>query len=246
MAGQWWYESATGERTGPVPEAEIRRLLAAGEIHSQTLVWCYGMPDWAPIAEVSSIYQPPPLPHERSAEVQYQPKVHARSSRSGPQVRPWVRFWARNLDYGFASIALGLLAAILAPSLLEVNASAFALVTIFAWVFVESWLLSTWGTTPGKWLLRVSVHTPDDRRPSYSTALNRSFLVWWRGMAAGIPLVQLFTAIHAYEVLTKTGRTTWDRDTKLEVTHEVIDAPRAILAVAFGIGVLLLAGLANS
>ncbi|MFQ5730064.1 MAG: RDD family protein [Waddliaceae bacterium] len=81
------------------------------------------------------------------------------TSSVDPQIRPWVRFWARQLDYSFG----GLILAVLDTFLLEVNDTAFPFIVIFAWVFVESWLLSAWGTTPGKFLLRVSVRTPDIR-----------------------------------------------------------------------------------
>lgn len=158
------------------------------------------------------------------------------TSSVDPQIRPWVRFWARQLDYSFG----GLILAVLDTFLLEVNDTAFPFIVIFAWVFVESWLLSAWGTTPGKFLLRVSVRTPDGRCPSFSTALKRSFLVWLRGTGMGIPIVNLITAKHAYDILTKQRHTTWDHDTKLVVTHKIIGANQIILTIAYAIGILFL------
>ena len=46
----WYYEKA-GQRQGPVPEAELDRFLASGEINPTTLVWSEGMANWAPLAQ---------------------------------------------------------------------------------------------------------------------------------------------------------------------------------------------------
>ena len=46
-----WYYDLGGQRQGPVPEAELDRLLAAGTINGSTLVWCEGMANWAPLKD---------------------------------------------------------------------------------------------------------------------------------------------------------------------------------------------------
>lgn len=46
-----WYYDLAGQRQGPVPEAELDRLLAAGTITAKTMVWCECMADWAPLGE---------------------------------------------------------------------------------------------------------------------------------------------------------------------------------------------------
>ena len=47
----WYYEKA-GQRQGPVPESELDRLLASGEISAATLVWSEGMANWTPLGQV--------------------------------------------------------------------------------------------------------------------------------------------------------------------------------------------------
>ena len=44
---QWYYESE-GQAQGPIPEPQLRRLLADQVISSHTRVWKEGMEDWAP------------------------------------------------------------------------------------------------------------------------------------------------------------------------------------------------------
>jgi hypothetical protein len=45
----WFYE-AGGKQQGPISEAELDRLVAAGTITPATLVWREGLPDWQPLA----------------------------------------------------------------------------------------------------------------------------------------------------------------------------------------------------
>jgi hypothetical protein len=43
-----WYYLLDDETHGPVPVAQLRRLLQSGELGPDTLVWCQGMKDWVP------------------------------------------------------------------------------------------------------------------------------------------------------------------------------------------------------
>ena len=49
-----WYYEKTGQRQGPVPESELDRLLASGEIDATTLVWSEGMANWTPLGQARS------------------------------------------------------------------------------------------------------------------------------------------------------------------------------------------------
>lgn len=151
------------------------------------------------------------------------------------QVRPWVRYWARMMDIYLISIVVGVTIGVIAPDALNEKGAdqLFGLACIFAWVFVESLLLSTIGTTPGKWLLRTRLIPPAGTALSYSIALSRSFKVWWRGLGIGFPLVGFFTMIVAHGNLTKNGITSWDKDDGFTVVHHRIGPLRIIVAVAF-------------
>ena len=46
-----WYYDHGGQRQGPIPEAELDRLLASGTITTSNLVWCEGMADWTPLGK---------------------------------------------------------------------------------------------------------------------------------------------------------------------------------------------------
>lgn len=164
------------------------------------------------------------------------------------QVRPWVRYWARMFDIYSAAIVGGIAVVIFNPDAFNEKGSdqLFALAVIFAWVFIESLFLSTTGTTPGKWLFRIRLIARSGQKPDYSTAISRSFKVWWRGLGIGFPLASLITLILAHGKLMKNGTTTWDRDDGFTVLHERIGPLRVIIAATFFVGFLLLVALGNA
>ena len=153
--------------------------------------------------------------------------------------RPWVRYWARSLDIYLASIVIGFAIGFINPStFISSRNYLLGMVLIFAWMLIEAFLLSTVGTTPGKWLLKTKVSTSSGDKLFFSTALSRSFKVWWRGLGAGFPLVALITQIVAYNNLKKNGVTTWDRDDGLVVVHEHIGAIRVLVTIVFFVAFL--------
>jgi hypothetical protein len=49
-----WYYGENGQRQGPVSEADLGSLIAAGRIGPATLIWREGMAQWMPLGYVSS------------------------------------------------------------------------------------------------------------------------------------------------------------------------------------------------
>src|SRR5690606_33188016 len=54
-----WYYAIDGQRQGPVSEHEFARLVAAGTITGDTLVWRQGLEEWAPWSTLADSH---PLP----------------------------------------------------------------------------------------------------------------------------------------------------------------------------------------
>ena len=146
-------------------------------------------------------------------------------------VRPWIRFWARYLDIIIFSFASGIFLEIFAPSLLNSSEFFLTILILFVWIFVEATLLSSWGTTPGKWLLRVNLNGSGGGKMDFSGVLNRSFAVWFRGLGLGIPIVSFFTLISAHNYLKKENATSWDRDGNFTVSHGKVGIIRSIVAI---------------
>lgn len=140
--------------------------------------------------------------------------------------RPWIRFIARQIDGLVLGMPVGIIIGFVSAStdsgagLLEENPLLRLVVMVLPLIFVEAAMLSSWGTTPGKKLFGIAVYDDRGKRPTFGIALARTVLVWWRGLALGIPLVAIFTMNHAYSVLVKTGKTSWDRDLHLKVVTD--------------------------
>jgi hypothetical protein len=148
--------------------------------------------------------------------------------------RPWVRYWARSIDeFWFIAVMAFVAPSVLREASSKVPGYFFGLLALFAWVFVEPVLLSTFGTTPGKWLLRTKIVPVDGGAFTYSRALNRAFSVWLRGLGIGIPIVSLVTMSRAHARLLRTGTTSWDREGGFEIVHERIGRARTLAALLF-------------
>ena len=50
-----WYYSKNATQVGPVPDAELRAKIAAGEVTGSDMVWHEGMPDWRPLSTVDEL-----------------------------------------------------------------------------------------------------------------------------------------------------------------------------------------------
>ena len=253
---QWFYEDS-GQQRGPVDELEIRSLLESGKIRAQTLVWKKEMADWkaagtldefkvareTPVSQDFPVspYAPPTAGPEAGIDLSgYEP--------SGPQVRPWVRYFARTSDYFFFSMTFGGIAMMLVPALAEMNDNVLGLLSLFIYNFIEPVMLAVFGTTPFKALLGVRVRNQDGSKLSYGRGLRRTFLLWFRGVGLGIPLVGLFTCIHSYKVLNRDGITSWDADGNFSVTHKEIKWWQWLIlgVIAVGFARLMALGLEHS
>lgn len=154
--------------------------------------------------------------------------------------RPALRWLARITDYACFSFLVGIVAGVLYPTMLDMNDYLFGFMVIVGWLPVEAWLLARRGTTPGKWLCALTVVTESGDRLHFNDAMHRSVLVFWRGLGALLPIVPLFTMARQARLLTKTGRTSWDRDLGLEVLSGRIGPMRTVgLLAVWGVILLL-------
>lgn len=65
MSNHSWYYVVDGARVGPVEETEITRLVQAGTITANTLVWREGLDGWVPASDhfnIADAGSPPPMP----------------------------------------------------------------------------------------------------------------------------------------------------------------------------------------
>ncbi len=148
------------------------------------------------------------------------------------EIRPWVRFWARHFDYLLLSIPLIIVLDLALP--IWRATFFFQMLWVwpllsFIWIFIETWTIEHFHTTPGKWMLRVHVAGAD----TYPSALKRGLSVWVKGMGCGIPFVSIIVQIISYFYLKQHKVTRWDEAAKTRTEHARIGRGRVALFVLF-------------
>ena len=138
---------------------------------------------------------------------------------------PWRRFFARRFDlflYSAFWMLLGLL--LLSEGPTTENGSAWLgaanIVAIVMMVLVEPLLLSIWGTTPGKWLLGLSVRNNTDQKLSYGEGVYRTVQAMWHGAGFFIPIFELVQGYKRYYDCTEGKTLPWEWDSELQLRDE--------------------------
>jgi hypothetical protein len=159
--------------------------------------------------------------------------------RRPTRVNPWVRFFARFVDYALFFLVLLGFRKLFQGHLPFGSFEKLIPFEFFVWIPIESLLLFTWGKTPGKWFLKTHLRFGRKDRPDLITALRRSVSVWFRGLGLGIPFVNAICLLVAYNRLKLTQTTSWDRDDHIHVYHDPLPRWRLNLAAVFAIGGML-------
>jgi uncharacterized RDD family membrane protein YckC len=144
---------------------------------------------------------------------------------------PWLRFFARMIDVQLWSILVFVLESAFRPLLPKIPDLVTGMVALFLYNFVEATAFALYGTTIGKWFLRIEVRTVTGNRLTFGRALGRVFSIWFYGMGLGIPIVNLFTMAASHGRLKSRGLTVWDREGRFRVTHGSLGTGRRIILV---------------
>ena len=173
--------------------------------------------------------------------------------------RPWSRLGARMFDYAFWGIVLALLLSELRGADLVSEALGFWLghpliapmLITGTWVGVETLLMASVGTTPGKWLfgcyVQFSISDAYARREMRSQiwrSFKRAFRVWWEGMGCGFPLLAPVLIAIAYEKLLQDHESDWDFAQDCLATHAPPGALNTVTGVCGLAAMLWLYGVA--
>lgn len=143
---------------------------------------------------------------------------------------PWIRFLARFFDYALFLLVLWGLRKLLQGGLLLGKYEAIVPLEFFAWIPLEGLLLWIWGTTPGKFFLKIKLRQGRRLKLDFATALRRSFNVWFRGLGMMIPFVNCICLGLAYYRLKTLHWTSWDRDDHIAVSYAPIGQWRIVLS----------------
>jgi uncharacterized RDD family membrane protein YckC len=256
-----WYYAEAGQQRGPIPKEDLQSKLGAGTLEPDALVWSEGMTEWTPANSVAGLWVPSPqpaLPPQASVSHKapvspYAPPAAAPLEEvdwsgfvpDGPQIRPWVRYFARTLDFIIFFLVFGAVAAGIFPELTEMHDTLIWMIFLGFYNLYEPAMLAIFGATPFKALLRVRVRNNDGSKLSYGQGLRRTLSVWFVGQGLGIPIAALITHIHAYNRLTGQGITSWDRSGNFTVSHRPVQWWRWLFVTGVIAGIIALVVVSN-
>lgn len=238
-----YHLSIAGERSGPHSQFYLIEGIREGKLTGDELVWQKGQDEWKPLRTLNEFDGYWPVPEETLAQAEAA-RALARSSLDRPQ--PWLRFWARLLDYVCFFLVLGFLLRAFVPSDPQVWLTVPVLkyvpwdsIMMLLYVPVEAFMLSQVGTTPGRALLRIQVRRLDGGLPLFSQALRRSFQVFLKGLALGLPLVYLLAMAWWRLNLLQKGVTPWDEANETRVEHGEPEIWRFLVLGGVILGILV-------
>ena len=135
-----------------------------------------------------------------------------------PDPHPWRRWMARGLDNTLLEILyLFVWCVPLHHFLSEVSDLASTVVGVILMLILEPVLLHFFGTTPGKWLMGISITGRDGERPSWSQAIRRTWGVLRWGHGFYIPIYSIYRGYRCYkaEMNGEIQDWDWDAETRL-------------------------------
>ena len=104
-----------------------------------------------------------------------------------------------------------------------------------AWFFLDAAFVTTFGTTPGKWLAGLNVVDSEGQRLKPGRSLARSMLVYAFGWGFGLPLLTLLSWLCTFIRVRQVGNAVWDGQLKTRVLGQRVARVRLALLVVIPI-----------
>lgn len=271
-----FYIAIDGKEEGPFNTYRVTEMLRDEAVTRDSLGWQQGQEKWLPLREIPALESvieglerekeaaepkrgglPEPkaaeerAPHGGSAAPSPSAVADApRKTVVDPQVRPFVRFWARTFDYTLVWMLVWTFFEMPkfpeGVSIWEVirnqdqyfsqeemfAAAIIQLIAFTGWHLLEGLLIHLFGTTPGKAIFGIRVTQASGSPVGLWAGWGRSFYVWIAGFGLGIFPFTIIGMTLALLRLLSTGMTIWDRQLQLQVRHAPIGPGRILLAVA--------------
>ncbi len=247
------------QKAGPYPVIEVISMLESGAIAPDVKGWHKGCESWMPLKSLPALddYFNPKVEKSDSQEsidgssdsASAPDMQDAAQNDSNPQVvlqvavpNPWLRFSARMFDiilftclyfvvlrYSFQGFQDWFIMPTPEHTLLYI---------CVPFVIIESLLLSTWGTTPGKAIMGIRVRTFLGQKLNFLKALKRSAWVMVLGTGCFISLFPLVALFLSWWSVRRVGMATWDM--KLGVSPMISTKTSSIRYVVLFLSLLLL------
>jgi uncharacterized RDD family membrane protein YckC len=233
------------KQSGPHSQFYIIQGIREGRLHGAELIWRLGMEGWQPLRELEDFSSYWPLTPEAQAKVDAEKEL-ARARTELDQPQPWLRFWARMLDLTWFFCAFTLFLGFTLPEsavqwLGRMDRPPIPLepFVLLLYIPLEAWMLSRYGTTPGKSLLRIQVRTLPGSLPTFRQAMLRGWLVYLKGLALGLPFISMFMMLWWKYRLVQNRVTPWDETSETRVEHGEPEPWRYVLLTGIVLGVAM-------
>ncbi len=210
-----WYYAIDGVRHGPVPTEELVRLVQAGTIRADTLVWRSGMPEWLPYGQVaaSSVTTGAAMPANMTEAAIEPAAVGAPLDGPSVTIAGYGGFWRRLLAKIIDGIITGVASwIILLPLMMLSPVGAqftgtnpefdpeqigallmFQLISFLIQVAIPLgyglFFISKFDATPGKMALGLKLYRADGSKLSKGRIIGRFFAEWLSWLTLGIGYV---------------------------------------------------------
>lgn len=178
MAETMWHYSVGGQQYGPVPEEQLKQLIAAGQVAATDLVWRDGLPNWI------TAQSAPELGAPAVAGAVPAPVVGYYHSTVPQYAGFWLRFAANLIDSVITSLGgcviggvLGFMAGLLQASTgTEIHPAIFNLLgMVISWLYSALMESSSTQATLGKMAVGIYVTDLDGQRITFGRATARFF-----------------------------------------------------------------------
>lgn len=203
-----------GKRSGPYRDYEIRSLIEKGGMEPEERVWHDGLDEWMRVDQVgifkdlfekkSVPVTPPPLPEAAGGK-------DAKAVAVRSETFLLRRFFARWMDL-FIYSALWWL--VLYFSGRDIGAAWMnpwlKLIMYIPWFAFEAWMLQRFGTTPGKWLMGLSVSNDDGSLLTLKASIWRSIRVLVTGIGFGWAWLSPICQMMSWFTARRIGKPVWD------------------------------------
>lgn len=129
---------------------------------------------------------------------------------------PWRRFFARAIDLNLYEMTWMVILTDAGLCAMGQRGVTFLnmLLSLLTMLLLEPLLLHTTGTTPGKWLLGLSVRNVNGAKLRYSEAFARTARLIWRGFGAEIPIYCWVRLYKSFRTEERGEPLDWEEDTE--------------------------------
>lgn len=159
--------------------------------------------------------------------------------------KPWRRFWARTLDTGVHAFPVAFAFELVSPGNLATTLQKYGQFSLSMKLLpfiliLEAIVLAIFGTTLGKFLLNIKLIDPNGQRISFPAAILRTFMLWIKGLAFGLPFISMLTAGYAAGVIRKNGTASWDDSNGITVAYDDLSGIKTVFAILLILGIFIL------